>query len=65
MVFTCSLIVKNTKLEDSSAALEVQLAELKMYCPDEKPPTITTAGVTTEDDLLAAAEELMTGPEKV
>lgn len=65
MVFTRSLIVKNTKLEDSSAALEVQLAELKMYCPDEKLPTITTAGATTEDDLLAAAEELMTGPEKV
>ncbi|RMX60043.1 hypothetical protein pdam_00004489 [Pocillopora damicornis] len=57
--------LENTKLEDSSAALEVQLAELKMYCPDEKPPTITTAGATTEDDLLAAAEELMTGPEKI
>ncbi|XP_022779967.1 ankyrin repeat and sterile alpha motif domain-containing protein 1B-like isoform X3 [Stylophora pistillata] len=55
---------ENTELEDSSAALEVQLAELKMYCPDEKPLAITTTVATREGDLLAAAEEMTDGPKK-
>ena len=51
-------------LDDSSAELEVQLAELKMYCPDEKPPIIPTAE-TSADDLMAAAEEMMRGNKEV
>ncbi|KAL9955552.1 hypothetical protein ACROYT_G036890 [Oculina patagonica] len=52
-------------LDDSSAELEVKLAELKMYCPDEKPPSKPTEAVTSANDLMAAAEEMMTGSKEV
>jgi len=42
--------------------LEEKLAELKMFCPDEKPPaTATAASVSNAVGSMAAAEEVMTG----
>jgi len=48
-------------LDESSAHLEEQLAELKMYCPDEKPSTVSTPTPGNADDLMADAEEMMKG----
>lgn len=36
-----------------------------MYCPDEKPPTKPTEAVASAEDLMAAAEEMMTGSKEV
>ena len=36
-----------------------------MYCPDEKPPSNLTEGKTNAEDLMAAAEEMMTGTKEV
>jgi len=53
-------------LDESSTDLEEKLAELKMYCPDEKPPaTATVSSVSNAEDSMAAAEKFMTGNKQV
>lgn len=52
---------KSTNLETSSAHLEQQLAELKLYCPDEKPdqPIAVTRSRKYTNELMATAEQMV------
>ena len=52
-------------LDESSAQLQEQLAELKKYCPDEKPPAVPTATPKPADDLMAAAEQMVVSAKEV
>ena len=51
----------------SSAHIQEQLAELKMYFPDEKPaqPSVPTPPRRTSKDLVAAAEQMMANAKEV
>ncbi|KAK2565649.1 Ankyrin repeat and SAM domain-containing protein 1A [Acropora cervicornis] len=52
---------ESTNLETSSAHLEQQLAELKLYCPDEKPdqPIALTRSRKYTNELMATAEQMV------
>lgn len=55
---------EDSSLYVSSAQLAAQLAELKMYCPDEKPQIVSTPTTTNAEDLMAAAEDMKAGVQK-
>ena len=50
----------------SSTQLARQVAELKMYCPDdEKPQAVPTPVAGNADDVMAAADEIMMNSKEV
>ena len=50
----------------SSTQLARQVAELKMYCPDdEKPQAVPTPVAGNADNVMAAAEEIMMNSKEV
>ena len=50
----------------SSTQLARQVAELKMYCPDdEKPQAVPTPEAGNADNVMAAAEEIMMNSKEV
>ncbi|XP_015758288.1 PREDICTED: ankyrin repeat and sterile alpha motif domain-containing protein 1B-like [Acropora digitifera] len=58
---------ESTNLETSSAHLEQQLAELKLYCPDEKPdqPIALTRSRKYTNELMATAEQMVANAKEV